>query len=250
LVIEKIDWVIREIIICKLLTKFELQLKNKKKIMIKVAIALGILVSAAVLMKKKDMSYRQSILKSIYPMIMRSTNASGKKKLLENKNGAMPASSIYDVKATTIDGTPFNFSELKGKKILIVNTASDCGYTGQYEALEKLYQQYKGQLVVIGLPANDFKGQEKSDNQDIAAFCKKNYGVSFPLMEKSIVIKKNNQNLVHKWLSDPSLNGWCNQEPAWNFCKYLINEQGVLVNYFPMTIDPLDPLVIAAIEKK
>jgi len=218
--------------------------------MIKVAIALGILVSAAVLMKKKDMSYRQSILKSIYPMIMRSTNASGKKKLLENKNGAMPASSIYDVKATTIDGTPFNFSELKGKKILIVNTASDCGYTGQYEALEKLYQQYKGQLVVIGLPANDFKGQEKSDNQDIAAFCKKNYGVSFPLMEKSIVIKKNNQNLVHKWLSDPSLNGWCNQEPAWNFCKYLINEQGVLVNYFPMTIDPLDPLVIAAIEKK
>jgi glutathione peroxidase len=218
--------------------------------MIKVAIALGILVSAAVLMKKKDMSYRQSILKSIYPMIMRSTNASGKKKLLENKNGAMPVSSIYDVKATTIDGSPFNFSELKGKKILIVNTASDCGYTGQYEALEKLYQQYKGQLVVIGFPANDFKGQEKSKNQDIAAFCKKNYGVSFPLMEKSVVIKKNNQNLVHKWLSDPSLNGWCNQEPACNFCKYLINEQGVLVNYFPMTIDPLDPLVIAAIEKK
>lgn len=233
-----------------MLTKFELQLKNKKKIMIKVAIALGILVSAAVIMKKKDMSYRQSILKSIYPMIMRSTNASGKKKLLENKNGAMPASSIYDVKATTIDGSPFNFSELKGKKILIVNTASDCGYTGQYEALEKLYQQYKGQLVVIGFPANDFKEQEKSDNQNIAAFCKKNYGVSFPLMEKSIVIKKNYQNLVYKWLSDPSLNGWCNQEPAWNFCKYLINEQGVLVNYFPMTIDPLDPLVIAAIEKK
>jgi glutathione peroxidase len=69
-------------------------------------------------------------------------------------------------------------------------------------------------------------------------------------MEKSIVIKKSNQNLAYKWLSDPSLNGWCNQEPAWNFCKYLINEQGVLVHYFPMTIDPLDPLVIAAIEKK
>jgi glutathione peroxidase len=218
--------------------------------MIKVAIAIGILVSAAVLMKKKDMSYRQSILKSIYPMIMWSTSANGKKNLLENKNGAMPSSSIYDLKATLIDGNPFNFSELKGKKILIVNTASDCGYTGQYEALEKLHQQYKGQLVVIGFPANDFKGQEKSENQNIAAFCKKNYGVSFSLMEKSIVIKKSNQNLVYKWLSDPSLNGWCNQEPAWNFCKYLINEQGVLVNYFPMTIDPLDPLVIAAIEKK
>ena len=218
--------------------------------MIKVAIALGILVSAAVLMKKKDMSYRQSILKSIYPMIMWSTNSNGKKQLLENKNGATPSMSFYDLTMNAIDGTPFNFSNLKGKKILIVNTASDCGYTGQYEALEQLQQKYKDQLVVLGFPANDFKGQEKSDNQNIAAFCKKNYGVSFPLMEKSIVIKKNQQNLVHKWLSDSSLNGWCNQEPAWNFCKYLINEQGVLVNYFPMTIDPLDPLVIAAIEKK
>jgi glutathione peroxidase len=218
--------------------------------MIKVAIAFGILVSAAVLMKKKDMSYRQSILKSIYPLIMWSTNSNGKKQLLENKNGATASMSFYDLNMNAIDGTPFNFSNLKGKKILIVNTASDCGYTGQYEALEKLQQQYKEQLVVIGFPANDFKGQEKSDNQNIAAFCKKNYGVSFPLMEKSIVIKKNQQNLVHKWLSDPSLNGWCNQEPVWNFCKYLINEQGVLVNYFPMTIDPLDPLVIAAIEKK
>ena len=218
--------------------------------MIKVAIAFGILVSAAVLMKKKDMSYRQSILKSIYPMIMWSTHSNGKKQSLENKNGATPSMSFYDLTMTAIDGTPFNFSNVKGKKILIVNTASDCGYTGQYEALEQLQQKYKDQLVVIGFPANDFKGQEKSDNQNIAAFCKKNYGVSFPLMEKSIVIKNNQQNLVHKWLSDPSLNGWCSQEPAWNFCKYLINEQGVLVNYFPMTIDPLDPLVIAAIEKK
>jgi glutathione peroxidase len=218
--------------------------------MIKVAIAFGILVSAAVLMKKKDMSYRQSILKSIYPMIMWSTHSNGKKQSLENKNGATPSMSFYDLTMIAIDGTPFNFSNLKGKKIMIVNTASDCGYTGQYEALEKLQQQYKEQLVVIGFPANDFKEQEKSDNQNIAAFCKKNYGVSFPLMEKSIVIKKNHQNLVHKWLSDMTLNGWCNQEPAWNFCKYLINEQGVLVNYFPMTIDPLDPSVIAAIEKK
>ena len=218
--------------------------------MIKIAIAFGILATAAVLMKKKDMSYRQSILKSIYPMIMWTTHSNGKKQLLENKNGALPTTSIYDVKVNSIDGTPFNFSALKGKKILIVNTASDCGYTGQYEALEKLYQQYKNELMVIGFPANDFKEQEKADNQNIAAFCQKNYGVTFPLMEKSIVIKKNHQNLVHHWLSDMTLNGWCNQEPAWNFCKYLINEQGVLVNYFPMTIDPLDPLVIAAIEKK
>ncbi len=218
--------------------------------MIKVAIAFGILVSAAVLMKKKDMSYRQSILKSIYPMIMWSSHTNGKKHSLENKKGTIPVTSIYNVKAIAIDGTPFDFARLKGKKILIVNTASDCGFTGQYEALEKLHQLYKEQLVVIGFPANDFKEQETKDNQNIAAFCKKNYGVTFPLMEKSIVLKKNHQNLAYKWLSDMTLNGWCNQEPAWNFCKYLINEQGVLVNYFPMTIDPLDPLVIAAIKKK
>ena len=218
--------------------------------MIKVAIAFGILVSAAILMKKKDMSYRQSILKSIYPIIMWSSHSNGKKQTLANKSGAIPATSIYDLKAISIDGTPFDFSSVKGKKILIVNTASDCGFTGQYEALEKLHQQYKDELVVMGFPANDFKEQETKDNQNIAAFCKKNYGVTFPLMEKSIVIKNNHQNLVYKWLSDSSINGWCNQEPVWNFCKYLINEQGVLVNYFPMTIDPLDPLVIAAIEQK
>ncbi|MGI9139375.1 MAG: glutathione peroxidase [Sediminibacterium sp.] len=225
-------------------------MKLKKYIMIKVAIVFGILISAAMLMKKKDMSYRQSILKSIYPMIMWSSHSNGKKQSLENRNGAIPTTSIYDLKTTAIDGSLFDFAYLKGKKILIVNTASDCGFTGQYEALEKLYQQYKDQLVVVGFPANDFKEQETQDNQNIAAFCKKNYGVTFPLMEKSRVVKKDPQNLVYKWLSDMTLNGWCNQEPAWNFCKYLINEQGVLVNYFPMTVDPLDPLVIAAIEKK
>jgi glutathione peroxidase len=205
--------------------------------MIKVAIALGILVSAAVLMKKKDMSYRQSILKSIYPMIMRSTNASGKKKLLENKNGAMPVSSIHDVKATTIDGSPFNFSELKGKKILIVNTASDCGYTGQYEALEKLHQQYKGQLVVIGFPANDFKGQEKSDNQDIAAFCKKNYGVSFPLADK-IDVKGSNAAPIYQWLTQKSKNGILDASISWNFNKFLIDENGKMMAYFPSNVKP------------
>jgi glutathione peroxidase len=218
--------------------------------MIKVAIAFGIVVSVAMLMKKKDMSYRQSILKTIYPLIMWSSHSSGQKQLLENKNGTVPASSIYDLKIISIDGTPFDFSGLKGKKILMVNTASDCGFTGQYEALEKLQQQYKEQLVVIGFPANDFKEQETKDNQNIAAFCKKNYGVTFPLMEKSIVVKKDHQNIIYKWLSDATLNGWCNQAPVWNFCKYLVNEQGVLVNYFPMTMDPLDPLVIEAIEKK
>jgi len=219
----------------------------KKSIMIKIGIAIGILVAAAMLMKKKDMSYRQSILKTMYPVIMWSSKAAGKKQTLFNKDQVKPTTSFYSLHATDINGANVDFAYLKGKKVLIVNTASDCGFTGQYEALEKLSKQFEGKLVVIGFPANDFKDQEKGDEKNIASFCQKNYGVTFPLMSKSIVIKKNNQNQVYKWLTDVSLNGWCNQAPAWNFCKYLINEEGELTHYFPMTVDPLDQSVINAI---
>ena len=218
--------------------------------MIKIAIALGVLVSATLLMKKTGMSYRQSILKTMYPVIMWTSKGAGKKQTLINKDKASPVVSFYSLKMKEINGNEFRFDSLKGKKVLIVNTASDCGFTGQYEALEQLSQQFKNELVVIGFPSNDFKEQEKNDNQNIASFCKKNYGVTFLLMEKSIVIKKNHQNEVHKWLSDMTINGWCHQEPAWNFCKYLINEQGVLTHYFPMTVDPLAPEVIVAIQAK
>ena len=181
---------------------------------------------------------------------MWSSKAVGKKQSQVNTENKIPLVSFYSLTAKDINGKDFNFDALKGKKVLIVNTASDCGFTGQYEALEKLHEKYPTSLVVIGFPANDFKEQETKDNESIAAFCKKNYGVSFPLMAKSIVIKKNHQNEVFKWLSDMTINGWNHQEPAWNFCKYLINEEGTLTNYFPMTVDPLDPLVLEAIEKK
>ena len=225
-------------------------MKNKKTIMIKIAIALGVLVTATLLMKKTGMSYRQSVLKTLYPAIMWTSKASGRKQIQTNKNNAIPLVSFYSLSTNDINGKAYNFSDLKGKKVLIVNTASDCGFTGQYDALEKLSIQYRNQLVIIGFPSNDFKQQETSDNASIESFCKKNYGVSFPLMEKSIVLKKNHQNEVYKWLSDMTINGWCYQEPAWNFCKYLINEQGVLSHYFPMTVDPLAPEVISAIEAK
>jgi glutathione peroxidase len=156
---------------------------------------------------------------------------------------------FYSLTTKDITGNAFSFEQFKGKKVLIVNTASDCGYTGQYENLEKLSKQFAGSLVVVGFPANDFKNQETKDDQAIAAFCQKNYGVSFPLMSKSVVIKSNEQNPVYTWLSTSNLNGWCNQVPAWNFCKYLINEQGVLTHYFPMSIDPLDTKIIEAIKK-
>jgi glutathione peroxidase len=216
--------------------------------MIKIAIAFGVLVTATLLMKKPGMSYRQSVLKTLYPAIMWSSKAAGKKQILTNKNNAAAVVSFYTLVAKDINGNEFKFSDLKGKKVLIVNTASNCGFTGQYEALESLSKQYGNKLVVIGIPSNDFKEQEAAANADIASFCKKNYGVSFPLMEKSMVIKGQGQNEVHKWLSDMSINGWCNQEPAWNFCKYLVNENGQLTHYFPMTVDPMAAEVTRAIE--
>lgn len=225
-------------------------MKNKKTIMIKIAIALGVVVAASVLMKKQGMSYRQSILKTIYPAIMWSSKAAGKKQIQWNQENKIPLVPIYSLTTKDINGKDFDFSSVKGKKILLVNTASDCGFTGQYEALEKLQEKYSSSLIVIGFPANDFKEQESKDNESIATFCKKNYGVSFPLMSKSVVVKKQNQNEVFRWLSEASMNGWNQQAPVWNFCKYLVNEQGVLTHYFPMTVDPLDASVVEAIEKK
>lgn len=216
--------------------------------MIKIAIAIGVLVTATLLMKKSGMSYRQSVLKTMYPAIMWASKSSGKKQIQVNKENVAPRVSFYTLTAKDINGNAFNFADLKGKKVLIVNTASNCGFTAQYEALEQLSLQFGNKLVIIGFPSNDFKEQEAADNSNIANFCKKNYGVTFPLMEKSVVIKGSHQNEVHKWLSDMSMNGWCHQEPAWNFCKYLLNENGVLTHYFPMTVDPLSKEVIAAIE--
>ena len=217
----------------------------------KLILLIVVLVVALLLVKQQNMTYRQSILKAIYPLIMLPGKLFGSAKAIQkNTANKLPAVSMYDLELELNNGTKVRMDQFKGKKILLVNTASDCGYTGQYETLEQLHKQYGSKLVVIGFPANDFKEQETKDNESIAAFCKKNYGVSFPLMAKSIVIKKNQQNEVFKWLSNTAINGWNNQEPAWNFCKYLVNEEGTLTNYFPMTVDPLDASVIEAVEKK
>jgi glutathione peroxidase len=137
----------------------------------------------------------------------------------------------------------------RGKKVLLVNTASDCGYTGQYAELEALYKQYKDDgLVIIGFPANDFKQQEQRDDAAIAEFCKINYGVTFLLAQKSSVIKSAEQNPVFQWLSSLSLNGWNEQEPTWNFCKYIVNEDGVLEAFFPQGVSPLDESLIKYIK--
>jgi glutathione peroxidase len=193
------------------------------------------------------MTYRQKFLKAIYPAWIWWANRKGKgtKKLSNEKT--IPAVSFYSLKDTLNDGTAFDFEQLKGKKVMLVNTASNCGYTGQYDDLQKLSEQYKGRLLVIGFPANDFKEQEKGTDEEIAAFCKQNFGVSFPLMKKSSVKKGAGQNKVFQWLTDSAKNGWNSQVPSWNFCKYMVDEQGRLTNYFASTIEPFDKEIINAL---
>ncbi len=199
-----------------------------------------VIVLILFLIKRKDMSWRQSILKTIYPFIMlKGKWFPGSKDVQVNKEGKQPVHSFYGLKAVNNHGDTIDFNRFSGKKVLIVNTASDCGFTGQYEELEKLYQQYKDKLVMIAFPANDFKEQEKKDDAAIAEFCKVNYGITFMLMQKSHVIKGLQQNPVFQWLSYSEQNGWCEQDPVWNFSKYLIDEQGILTHFFSQRVSPL-----------
>lgn len=196
-----------------------------------------------------NMTGRQKVLKAVYPLWIWWANkrGMGTKKLLAPQ--VTPAISFYSLKDTLIDDTEFDFVKLRGKRVLLVNTASDCGYTGQYDDLQKLSEKYKDKLVVIGFPANDFKEQEKGSNEEIAAFCKMNFGVRFPLMKKSSVKKGLWQNPVFQWLTDPAKNGWNSQQPSWNFCKYIVDENGRLTNYFASTVEPMGKEIINAINQ-
>jgi|SRR5512133_212394 glutathione peroxidase len=144
---------------------------------------------------------------------------------------AQQTKSFYDFKVNDINGKPFDLSTLKGKKVLVVNTASKCGNTPQYADLEKLYEQYKDKdLVIIGFPANNFMGQEPGTNEEIQQFCTKNYGVTFPMMSK-ISVKGKDMDPLYKWLTSKELNGKMDSEVTWNFQKYMIDENGQLAGY-------------------
>lgn len=162
---------------------------------------------------------------------------------------AVNAQSFYDLKTKTIDGKDFNFSDLKGKKVIIVNTASKCGFTYQYEDLEKVYKEYKDKnLVIVGFPANNFAGQEPGTNEEIKEFCSKNYGVSFPMMQK-ISVKGNDMDPVYHWLTEKKLNGKEDSSVKWNFQKYLIDEKGNLVEVVYSKDKPTDEKIISWISK-
>jgi len=210
-----------------------------------VLIVVPLLIVAVLLMKKKDMSYRQSILKTIYPVIMLPGKLFGSKNAIQKNTASIkPSVDFYSLKVALNNGTVLDLNQFKGKKIMLVNTASDCGYTAQYAELEKLYQEHKEQLVIIGFPANDFKEQESKDDAAIAEFCKINYGVTFYLAKKSQVIKGGEQNPIFNWLSNKDMNGWCSQEPKWNFCKYLVDGSGMLTHFFAQSVSPLDPQIV------
>ena len=206
-----------------------------------IIIGILIIVSGAIVYiaipkkSNKNMNIKQRLLKAAYPMVMKMS----KKNHLTNIKNEKPTSDFFNLKIMLNDGSVLPLDSFKGKKIMVVNTASDCGFTGQYDQLEKLYQKHKDRLIIIGFPTNEFGNQEKGNDASIASFCKINYGVHFPIVTKGEVLKSNTQQDVYKWLTDKSINGWNDQVPTWNFCKYLINEQGVLVDFFNSGIDPL-----------
>jgi glutathione peroxidase len=157
----------------------------------------------------------------------------------ERPKNVMSKKSIYEYSFTSIDGITIPLTQFKGKKILIVNVASKCGFTPQYEDLEKLYRQNSDKLVIIGFPANNFNEQEPGSNKEIASFCRSKYDVTFPMSEKISVIGKDQSDL-YRWLTDKTLNGWNDLAPKWNFYKYLISENGELIKVIPSTTKPLD----------
>ncbi len=171
-------------------------------------------------------------------------NAQTSTNKLSKKDKAMAKETIYQFKVEDLSGDTFDFASLKGKKIMIVNTASKCGLTPQYKDLEAIYKQYKDKgFVIVGFPANNFASQEPGTNKEIETFCQQNYGVSFPMMSK-VSVKGSDMCDVYKFLTEKSRNGLQDSEVEWNFQKYLINEKGELVKVIKPRTLPTDPEVI------
>jgi len=158
------------------------------------------------------------------------------------------AKSIYDFKIKGLDGGTIDFSKFKGKKILVVNTASMCGFTPQYEGLEKLYQDHKDKLVIVGFPSDNFGNQEFHNDDSIATFCRKDHGVTFPLTTR-VDVKGPNATPVFKYLCDKNENGVLNAEISWNFNKFLIDENGKVVQHFDSKVTPESPELLKYINQ-
>lgn len=196
------------------------------------------------------MTIRQKLLKAFYPVLSGIGRITGShNRVISGHAKGAPTVSLYSLDLLLNTGEKISLSKYRGKKLLLVNTASDCGYTPQFAELQALYEKSGDSLEIIGFPANDFKEQEKGSDQEIAAFCQRNYGVSFPLAAKCSVVKGQEQHPVFAWLSDPAKNGWNHRAPLWNFTKYLLNEKGELTHYMEPAVGPGSPEVAAAIQQ-
>ena len=162
--------------------------------------------------------------------------------------GAAQSSGFYDFKVKTLEGTDFDLSLLKGKKVMVVNTASKCGNTPQYKELEELYKQYQGDLVIVGFPANNFANQEPGSAAEIRQFCTENYGVTFPMMEK-ISVKGKDIHPIYQWLTSKDKNGVMDSNVTWNFQKFLIDENGKLVDVIKPREKPSSAKILAWISE-
>ena len=194
------------------------------------------------------MTLRQALWKLVYPLTMLFTKQGWRGQMFVNQNNAAPNTSFHALSATTNDGERLNLATFRGKKVLIVNTASNCGYTNQYKELNELQKRFQQTLIVIAFPSDDFN-QEKGTDEEIKQFCTDTYNISFPLMKKAHVLDRD-QDPVYVWLTNSSQNGWNDAVPQWNFSKYLVNEDGILTHYFGTSISPLDNLILNAIQKK
>jgi glutathione peroxidase len=172
----------------------------------------------------------------------------GRSRKAREVSSITPPMSIYDFSIATLDGSKtINLADYKGKKMLLVNVASECGFTPQYTGLQELHNLFSDSLVIIGFPCNQFGGQEPGTAEEIIDFCSKNYDVSFQLTEK-IDVKGKNQHEIYSWLTSKSKNGSLDSEVKWNFNKYLINEEGVLTNYYGSSVAPLSEEILSVIK--
>jgi glutathione peroxidase len=193
------------------------------------------------------MTITQKINRSFYPILARMAKVLGiKGRVATNLDEVKPLRTIYNLHCHNNQGAEVYLSAYKGRYMLIANTASNCGYTQQYAELQQLQDKFTQNLSVIAFPSNDFAGQEPGSNEEIEQFCQVNFGVKFPLMMKSEVTGIH-KNAVFAWLSTPQSNGWNNREPNWNFCKYLVDPQGLLLGFFESGVSPLDDRITGLI---
>ena len=195
------------------------------------------------------MTIKQKFLKLVYPLLIFYQKIKGNQRIKNNERMIPPHVPLYSLSVELANGNIISLEKFKGRKIMIVNTASNCGYTAQYAELQKLYQHSKEDLEIIAFPSNEFGEQEKGSDKEIVEFCINLYSIRFLIAKKSSIKKSPQQNAVYRWLSDKDQNGWNEQTPEWNFSKYIINEEGILTHYFNPAISPVSEEMIKAVHQ-